>query len=222
MRASRTSAHAARSASAFTSASPPAPQVVMRGLRWVCPPTLRLRWVRCLAPSSLPAGGGSSTRAANRGPTHAPAARPGTLGAPSGEVGSWERRCAGSPHPYSEYGFEAGGCSGCGRTHSRAERSRIVRYTLPKSAQQSPLKGAGMRGGRGRRGGPGPQPGARRPNLVPSHCDNRRTQSGCARTLLMCGVPTEAGRTMLETAEPRLAKTRLSPYGPASPTQALR
>ena len=38
-------------------------------------PTLRLRWVRCLAPSSLPAGGGSSTRAAIGPPMprHAPA-----------------------------------------------------------------------------------------------------------------------------------------------------
>ena len=71
--------------------------------------------------------------------THAPA-RPGTLGAPSGEVGSWERRCVGSPHPYSEYGFEAGGCSGCGRTHSRAERSRMCATLYPRVHSRAPSR----------------------------------------------------------------------------------
>ena len=140
--------------------------------------------------------------------THAPA-RPRHPRGPIRRGGVLGTRMCETTHPAGEHGFEAGGYSGRGHSFTAGPKGLThVRYTPPASAQPSPLKGADMRGGRGRRGGPGPQPGARRPNLAASHCDNRRTQSGCARTLLMCGVPTEAGRTMLETAEPRLAKTR--------------
>ena len=135
---------------------------------------------------------------------------PGTPRHPRGPIrrgGVLGTRMCETTHPAGEHGFEAGGYSGRGHSFTAGPKGLThVRYTPPASAQPSPLKGADMRGGRGKRGGPGPQPGARRPNLAASHCDNRRTQSGCARTLLMCGVPTEAWRTMLATAEPRLAK----------------
>ena len=82
MRASRASVHTARTASAFT----PAPRPLRRSWRSSC------ACERVIAPGRHRA-------------THAPARPPGTLGAPSGAVGSdRERGCARPPIPLASTG----------------------------------------------------------------------------------------------------------------------
>ena len=161
--------------------------------------------------------------------THAPARPPRHPRGPirRGGVRSRTRVCE-TTHPAGEHGFEAGGYSDCGHSFTAGPKGLThVRYTPPASAQPSPLKGADMREGRGKRGGPGPQPGARRPNLAPSHCDNRCIQPGCTRALLMCGGPTVLpGETCWERQSqdsPRLAAPqsgRLSQATRGSPCSA--
>ena len=123
-----------------------------------------------------------------------------------------------------EHGFEAGGYSGRGHSFTAGPKGLThVRYTPPASAQPSPLKGTDMREGRGKRGGPGPQPGARRPNLDPSHCDNRCIQPGCTRALLMCGGPTVLpGETCWQRQSQDSPAARIYAPAPRAPDFARR